>query len=200
MPSGPCGARPGIEQAAAQQQFADPVPAGHQIAAEILAAAHQVPQRLELGLGHDHRAQLPGGEQPRELERVAGVGLDPVTGLARDRARRADHHLDPSRAGRAREPEPGRARFIDRADRPRQRLHPADRLDRRSGDLGLEHLPGPELHRRRGGPPGVHVKPNETDTFWHVGAPYPSMRYPARATRCAGASTLSTEADASHTV
>ena len=122
MASRPRGARSGIEQAASQQQFGDPVPAGHQIAAEVLAAAHQVPQRLQFGLGHDHWPQLTSGQQPRELERVAGVGLDLVAGLAWNRAGRADDHLDPRRAGSAHESEPGRARFIDRADRTRQRL------------------------------------------------------------------------------
>jgi len=176
------------------------VPAGHQIAAEILPPADQVPQRFEFGLGHHDRTQLPGSEQPGELQRVAGVGLDPVTGLTGDRSRRADHHLDPSGTRGAGEPEPGRARFIDRTDRSRQRLQPLDRFDRRTGDLGFEHLPGPELHRRPGSTSCVDVKPYETDTFWHVDAPHPSMRYPARATRCAGASTLSNRADASHTV
>ena len=37
MASGPRGAGAGIDQPAAQQQLGDPMPAGHQIAAEALA-------------------------------------------------------------------------------------------------------------------------------------------------------------------
>ena len=112
----------------------------HQIAAQVLAAADQIAQRLQLGRGNDDRPQLPGRVQPRELERVARVGLDPIAGLARDRARRADHHLDPRRPRRPRQPEPRRPGLIDRAHRPRQRLQPLDRRARRPDDLRLEHL------------------------------------------------------------
>jgi hypothetical protein len=63
------------------------VPRAHQVSAQILAGAHQVAQRLELDRRHDDRPQLPGRVQPRELERVTGVGLDLIAGLTRDRAR-----------------------------------------------------------------------------------------------------------------
>ena len=57
----------------------------HQIASQILAGTHQITQRLELGRWHQHRTQLTSRVQPRELQRIARIGLDPITGLARDR-------------------------------------------------------------------------------------------------------------------
>jgi len=81
---------------AVQTQAADAVTRAHQIAAQILTRTDQVAQRLDLGGRHDDRSQLPGREQPGELQRVTRIGLDGVAGLTRDRARRADHHLQPS--------------------------------------------------------------------------------------------------------
>ena len=73
--------RPGENQAAAQRQLADPVSGAHQVTTEVLAGTHEIAQCLKLGLRHYHRPQLPGRVQPRELQRVTHVGLDPVSGL-----------------------------------------------------------------------------------------------------------------------
>jgi hypothetical protein len=127
---GPCRAGPRPDQAPAQQQFADPVAGAHQIAAQILPGTNQITQRLRLRRRDDDRPQLPGREQPGELEGVARVGLDPVAGLTRDRPRRADHHLHsgcPAGAGQAK---PGRPGLIDRADLTGQRLQPLDHIRR----------------------------------------------------------------------
>jgi hypothetical protein len=61
------------------------VAGAHQITAEILTGTHQITQRLKLRRRHQHRAQLAGRVQPRELQRITRVGLDRVARLARDR-------------------------------------------------------------------------------------------------------------------
>jgi hypothetical protein len=152
------------------------MPGGHQIAAEVLAGTDEVAQRFELGRGNHHRAQLPGGVQARELQRVARVGLDPIAGLARDRARRADHHLDPRRPRRPRQPEPRRPRLIDRPNLARQTRQPRHRRQRRTNDPLLTNHPRTQLNRRGGRLRSVYVKPDELDSLAHVDAPFPSMR------------------------
>jgi hypothetical protein len=62
------------------------------------------------------RPQLPGRVQAGELERVALIGLGVITGLPRNRARRAHGHLDPCGPCRTGQSEPGRPGLIDRAD------------------------------------------------------------------------------------
>ena len=116
----PAPARPGEVALAAQQERRQPVPGAHQVRAQVLAAAHQVAQLLLLFAGDPHQPQIAGGEQPREADRVALVGLDPITRAALDVARRADRHLDPLRPRPADQPIAGRARLIDRPHRPRQ--------------------------------------------------------------------------------
>jgi hypothetical protein len=80
-----------------QKQLPDPMTGTHHITTEILTRTHQITQRLKLHSRHQHRTQLARRVQPRELQRVTRVGLDPVTGLTRDRTRRTDHHLNTSR-------------------------------------------------------------------------------------------------------
>jgi hypothetical protein len=176
MPLGPGRAGPIPHQAPAQQQLADAMPASHQITPQILPGANQIAKRLKPTIGHQHRPQLTSRVQTRKLQRITRIGLDPIARLARDRARRTDHHLDPHRPRRPRQPKPGRTRLIHRPDRPRQRLQPLDRRHRRTVELHPEHLTRPQLHRCPSRPAGMNIKPNETDTFRHVDAPLPSMR------------------------
>ena len=135
--------RPRPDQPVAQQQLADPMAGTHQIAAEILTSAHQVTQRLKLNSRHRNWAQLAGRVQPRELERIACVGLDPVTRLARDRTRCADHQLDTSRPGCPRQREPGRAHLIDRAHRPGKRLSHSIAATEDPGNCAFQTSPDP---------------------------------------------------------
>ncbi len=86
----------GEDQAAAQQQLADPVAGSHQIAAQILTRPDQVAQRFELERRDQHRPQLPRRVKSGELQRIPGVGLDLVARLTRDRAGRADITSTPS--------------------------------------------------------------------------------------------------------
>lgn len=78
------GARPGlttgIDDPLPQQQLGDPMAGAHQIGAGILTGTHQVPRRfLRQGrdLDLDDLAQL---EQPRQMQRVMSIGLDPIPG------------------------------------------------------------------------------------------------------------------------
>jgi hypothetical protein len=169
-------ARSRPDHTTAQQQLADPVARGHQVAAQVLARADQIAQRLEFGLGNHDGPKLPRGVQPGELERIAGVGLDAVTRLARDRARSAHHHLDAGRPCRPRQAEPGRPGLIDSAHRPRQRPQPADRLGRPPGQPRAKHLPRPEHDRGRRGLARMNIQTGKADTVGHVDAPHPSMR------------------------
>jgi hypothetical protein len=66
----------------------------HQIAARVLTSADEVAKPL-LGRRRDpHQRQLARTPQPQQPLHVAAVGLDPMTGRARHRPGRADHHLD----------------------------------------------------------------------------------------------------------
>jgi hypothetical protein len=56
----------------AQQELRQAVPGAHQIAAEILDAADQIPERLIGDRRHEREPQLPGGEQPDQADRVTG--------------------------------------------------------------------------------------------------------------------------------
>jgi hypothetical protein len=75
---------------AAQQERRQPMPRAHQIRAQILAAANQVAQLLLRGRWDPDQLQVAGGEQPREADRVALVGLDPIVLLRHQRRR---HHV-----------------------------------------------------------------------------------------------------------
>jgi len=51
-------------------------------------ARHQIPHRLVAFVGHPHRGQLAGAQQPRKRNGVPAVGLHPIAGLPRDQRRR----------------------------------------------------------------------------------------------------------------
>ena len=80
------------------------MPGAHQIKANVLAAAHQIAQLLTLdGRDRDQR-QLAGRQQPRQADRVALIGLDPIRRRALGLAQRAHPHLDPLRQRSTRQP------------------------------------------------------------------------------------------------
>jgi hypothetical protein len=58
MPHG--AACPREQQTATQQQVADAMPGGHQIAAQVLAATHEITQRFKLERRDGDRPQLSG--------------------------------------------------------------------------------------------------------------------------------------------
>src|ERR1700687_6344878 len=67
------------------------------VLAEVLAQPQQVAHRLLVRWRHAYRGELAGAEQPTELARVAAVGLDTLTGLARDEGGRDDGAGDTER-------------------------------------------------------------------------------------------------------
>jgi hypothetical protein len=102
---------------AAQQEVPDPVPRADQVHADVLPAADQITQLLPLHRRERDEHELAGGQQPRQSDRVALVGLDPVGGTL-GLARRAHREVDPIRQRPAREPVAGRARLIHHPRRP----------------------------------------------------------------------------------
>jgi hypothetical protein len=100
----PAAARPGKVALAAQQERRQPMPRAHQVRAQILAATDQVTPLLLRFARDPDQPQFARGEQPRQPDRVALVGLDPIARAALDGARRADRHLELLRPGAADEP------------------------------------------------------------------------------------------------
>ena len=141
VPERPVPAGPGEVALAAQQERRQPVPGAHQVRAQILAAADQVAQLLLLFGGNPDQPQFARGQQPRQPDRVALVGLDAVTGTTLDVARRADRHLDALGAGAADQPIAGRPRLIDRPQRPWQLTQHLEHLPRAAVDPASDHLP-----------------------------------------------------------
>ena len=45
---------------------------------------------------HEREPQLAGRQQPHQPDRVAPIGLDPITDALRDRPGRDDPHIDPT--------------------------------------------------------------------------------------------------------
>ena len=157
----------------------------HQIRAQVLAAADQVTQLLLLFGGHPHQPQFAGGEQPRQADRVALVGLDPIPRPALDVARRADRHLDPLRPRPADQPVAGRPRLIDRAQRPRQLAQHVEHLQRPADHPARDHLPGHIVKDRHGARVRVNVQPDPTHTVRHGRRPpYVWSRPRAQSSTC----------------
>ncbi len=127
---------------AAQQELPDSVSGAHQILANVLAAAHQVAQLLTLDRRDRDQRQLAGRQQPRQADRVALIGLDPIRGRALGLARRAHPELDPLRPRAAREPIAGRTGLINHPRRPLHTSQPRQQLVR-----AANHPPGHNLAR-----------------------------------------------------
>src|SRR5581483_10717056 len=118
MADRPAVARSLEANAAAAQEVREPLAGAVEVAAQVFARADQVAQLLLGDLGDADEVKLAGGEQAGEALGGAGVGLDPIGGLARDQPRGADAHVEAALTGRTGEPEAGRAGLVDR-HRPR---------------------------------------------------------------------------------
>jgi hypothetical protein len=114
------------------------MPAAHQIDPDLLARPGQIPGRLERRRRDRDRRQRAGHQLPQQQIGVAAVGLVAISRRARG-LRRSDHlTVDPRHDRRPVQAEPGRARLVARAHRPRQPSQPPhDRLHRPS----IEPLP-----------------------------------------------------------
>jgi len=68
----------------AQQEGLEPLLGRLEIPERILAGPAEVPNSFVLHLGDVDRRQIPAAHEPGQRDGVAAVGLDPITGLARD--------------------------------------------------------------------------------------------------------------------
>ena len=145
-----------VDTTVAQQLLGDTVTRRRPGAAQIVAAAHQVPEAFGLRRRWLHEGQLAGAAQAHELLRVAAVGLDAIPGADRDQRRRDNVARHPETGQQPVQVEPagpglvtdrqtlGAAEPVDEpADRPLGRLDPvqlrltATRRQRRSDDRQL---------------------------------------------------------------
>ena len=94
----------GVDDPLPQQQFRQPVPRPHQIPAAVLTGPHQIPRRFLLDAGNRHLHDLTQPQQPGQMLRITGVGLDPIPGRALQ-LRRCRHHA-PTPAAGGTEPDP----------------------------------------------------------------------------------------------
>jgi hypothetical protein len=102
-----------VDDPVPQQQFRQPMPGSHQIAAAVLAGADQVAGGFLVNGGDRHRADLIQPQQPGEVDCVLGVGLHPVTGGPLQLARRRHRVPDPRRGQRPVQAEPvGPASYV----------------------------------------------------------------------------------------
>jgi hypothetical protein len=86
--------RPSSFRAAAavpQQHLREPMPCRHPLQTRVLTRPDQIASRLQLRRRNIDRLEQPARTQPRELTRVAAVGLDPIIRPRRQQPRR--HHL-----------------------------------------------------------------------------------------------------------
>lgn len=87
-------------------------PAAPLILDRVGAGTAEVAHRFIAGVGHMHRRQFARPVQPRQLERVPPVGLDPVPAPARDQRRGHDGAVDLQLRAAARDDEARRPRLI----------------------------------------------------------------------------------------
>ena len=145
------------------------MPRAHQIDANILAAAHQIAQLLTLDRRDRDQHQLAGSEQPRQADRVALVGLDPIRRRALGLARRAHPQLDPLRQRAARQPVTGRAGLVHHPRRTLYTPKPRQQLVRTTHHPLRGHLARSLVKHSERRLARVHVQADPTDTVRHVG-------------------------------
>ncbi len=75
-------------------------------------------------VGYPDLDDLIHPQQARQVQRVPGIGLDPITRRALQLRRRRHHTPDPRRGQLPGQPEPGRARLVGHRDRRRQLRQP----------------------------------------------------------------------------
>jgi hypothetical protein len=97
----------GVDDPLTQQKLGQPVPLAHHVAATFLPSPHQIPRRLPSHRRVSDLDDLAHLEQPRQQQRVPGVGLDPVPGRSGDPARRRNQAAEPMSAQVPHQPEPG---------------------------------------------------------------------------------------------
>jgi hypothetical protein len=112
--------------AMAHQHLREPVTCAHQIQPQRLPGANEITQRFLLRARDADRVQLAGEQQPDEMLGVTPIGLDLVSGRARDLRRRRDHALHaPLRELRASTYPVGPASYATLTGRGRPAQNPA---------------------------------------------------------------------------
>jgi len=173
--SGP-RATAGVHDPMTQQQFGQSVTGTGEVSAGVLPGPHQIPGGLLIHGRDHHRGDLPDAQQPREQERVLGIGLDPVPRGTVKLGR--SHHLAPDarRPQMTAQPEPGRTSLVGHRHRSGQISQPGRDVVKGWRQTGLEQLARDTIDRRRDDRPRVHVKPNTRTLGKHRGLPQLSDR------------------------
>ncbi len=160
-----------VDDPVTQQQLRHPVPGPHQVAAAVLTGTDQVAGGLLVHSGDRHRGDLVESQQPGQVDRVLGVGLDPIPGRLLQLRRRRDHASDPRHTQVSLKTETGRAGLVGHRHRTRQPLDPGPDVLVGRGQLRLDQLARDAIDRRRRDRSCVHVEPNARTLGKHRGLP-----------------------------
>jgi hypothetical protein len=82
------------------------VPCAHQVAASVLTSADQIPGGFLLDGRDRDLDDLAQLEQPREMQRVTRIGLDPIAGRPLQLRRRSNQTVDTSLPQKPASPKP----------------------------------------------------------------------------------------------
>jgi hypothetical protein len=107
-----------IAAAMAKQEGEQLLARAHQVHRRIHSGSDQVAKRFVRGVWNPYRRQVAGPVQYRQLLRIAPVGLNPLSRLARDHRWRDHHALVPERSELAMNPVPTAARFVAEVELP----------------------------------------------------------------------------------
>jgi hypothetical protein len=114
----PVHQRPGravVVMAVAQQEARQLLASLTQRAHRRQTRTHQIADRLMCRVRHPDRGQFTGPMQLGEVDRIPPVGLDPLTGLARDQRRSDDHAFVSCRAQLSLDAVTARSGFITKS-------------------------------------------------------------------------------------
>ena len=102
----------------AEQEVREPMTRAQQVGPNVFPTAEQIARRLFLVARDMNRGQRAGAIEHRELPRVTTIGVDAVTGTARDQGRRDHVTGDVMSRQRALQLEAARPGFVATLDRP----------------------------------------------------------------------------------
>ena len=117
-----------IDNALPQKKFRQAMSASHQIPASILTGTDQISGCLLFYRRDRDLDDLVQSEQPRQMQRVASIGLDAVTSRSLQFRRRNHHALHTRLIQSSVQAESGRSGLVDGFHRTRQRTQPGEDL------------------------------------------------------------------------
>ena len=82
------------------------MPGGHQIPAAVLAGTHQITRGLLGHTGYRDLHDLTQMQQPGQMRRITGIGLDPIPGWALQFRRRRHPTINPGAVNARANPNP----------------------------------------------------------------------------------------------